>query len=644
MNGRKLNPVVLIVTGTLVFVVAVYMMISAPGAYPQDPDVTLPEPITLDNLDEALATENVDRVIINPKSNRILIYILDPVEPSEEDETPAPNLRIETVIYGEGYEGNVTENLISIARANDFHVEVASGESGFFEIFLSFLPLILIGGFIFFLVRRAQQNNANGGVGGAIPFGKSKAKRAPMLSPIKFTDVAGMDEAIEDMREIKEFLAFPEKYKQLGAKIPKGVILVGPPGTGKTLLARATAGEAGVPFFSVSGSEFVEMFVGVGASRVRDTFDEARKNAPSVLFIDEIDAIGRHRGSGMGGSHDEREQTLNQILTEMDGFESRTNVIVIAATNRPDILDPALTRPGRFDRKIVVDAPDVLGREKILGVHAKGKPFDKDVDLASIARQTAGFTGADLENVLNEAAILAAKRDKKMIGHKEIEDSFDRVIAGAERRTRVMSENTKRVIAYHETGHALVGYALKHANHIQKITIISRGMSLGHTQSFPEEDQFLHTRTQLLDQIAMSLGGNAAEELVFGEPTTGASNDIQKATEIARNMIEKYGMSENIGRVGYGSDQMFLGRDMTQSKKYSEAVAAKIDKEVSRTNNQEYLIARQILEANRPAMERMVAALLERETVSGSEIDLMFEDVLKDGWIRTKDGVKPETD
>ena len=655
MDGRKRNKMFLFVLAGLAGLMLLSMVINTPNKSSDSGLSEMPEPVSLANLDEFLAEENIDKVAIDQRNNVLFIYILyESIQIDETEETKEPVesaqpvilVRIEKLAYTEGYEGDLTKNLIISSRENDFQLEIRSVETGILDVLMAFLPLIIIFGFLFWWIRRSQKNAAGaGGVGGAAFKIPTRAKRVMLPPSVKFADVAGMDEAVEDMQEIKDFLKFPEKFKMLGARTPRGVLLTGPPGTGKTLLARATAGEAEVPFFTISGSEFVELYVGVGASRVRDFFAEAKKNSPSVVFIDEIDAVGRQRGSGVGGSNDEREQTLNQILTEMDGFDTNTGILVIAATNRPDILDPALLRPGRFDRKIVIDRPDVLGREKILAVHAKGKPFEYDVDFSLVARQTAGFTGADLENLLNEAALLAVHRDKKQIGRKEVEDSFDKLIAGSERKTRVMTEATKRVIAYHETGHALVGYALKHANPVQKITIISRGMSLGHTQSLPAEDQFLHTRNQLLDHIAMSLGGNAAEELVFGEPTTGASNDIQKATEIARSMVENYGMSAKLGRVGYGSQgQMFLGRDFTQSKKYSEAVAALIDEEVRLISERAYQEARQIIEANRPAMDRMAEALLERETVSGQDIDEMFEGVLKDGWIRTEEGVRPKTD
>ena len=458
-----------------------------------------------------------------------------------------------------------------------------------------------------------------GGGRGCCNFGKSKAKLVTKDTPkTTFADVAGADEAVEELHEIKDFLQNPAKYQALGAKIPKGVLLFGPPGTGKTLLARAVAGEAGVPFYSISGSDFVEMFVGVGASRVRDLFEQAKANAPAIVFVDEIDAVGRHRGAGMGGGHDEREQTLNQLLVEMDGFDAKGGVILIAATNRPDILDPALLRPGRFDRQIAVDRPDMEGRKAILRVHAKGKPFAPDVDLDAVARRTPGFTGADLANVINEAALLTARNDKRAITNDSLEESIDRVIAGPERRTRAMSDKEKKITAYHEGGHALVAYALPHLDPVHKVTILPRGRSLGHTLVLPTEDKYTQTRAEMIDTLAYALGGRAAEELVFHEPTTGAGNDIEKATALARAMVTQYGMSAKLGAVKYGTDgdEPFLGRDMGHERDYSDAVAADIDAEVRALIELAHDEAWEILVEYRDVLDNLVLELIEKETLS----------------------------
>jgi cell division protease FtsH len=448
---------------------------------------------------------------------------------------------------------------------------------------------------------------------------------------VKFEDVAGVDEAVEELREIEEFLENPAKFQAVGAKIPKGVLLYGPPGTGKTLLARAVAGEAGVPFFSISGSDFVEMFVGVGASRVRDLFEQAKKNSPAIIFVDEIDAVGRHRGAGLGGGHDEREQTLNQMLVEMDGFDARTNVIMIAATNRPDILDPALLRPGRFDRQVGVDAPDLKGRHKVLDVHAKGKPIAPDVNLEAIARRTPGFTGADLANVLNEAALLTARREKQQIGSSEVDEAIDRVIAGPQRRTRVMNDHDKRVTAYHEGGHALVAAAMNHTDPVTKVTILPRGRALGYTMVMPQEDRYSKTRNQLLDNLAYSMGGRIAEELVFGDPSTGASNDISQATEIARQMVTEFGMSTKVGsvRLAGSSGEVFLGRDMGHGREYSEQVASVVDQEVRGLMDNALAEATTALSQNRALLDALALELLDKETLGEVELAEIFKDVVK---------------
>jgi cell division protease FtsH len=502
-----------------------------------------------------------------------------------------------------------------------YNVQVPSGNS-LLSVIFSFVPYILIILIFFFLLNQMQ-----GGGSRVMNFGKSKAKLITKDTPkTTFADVAGADEAIEELQEIKEFLQTPGKFQAIGAKIPKGVLLYGPPGTGKTLLARAVAGEAGVPFYSISGSDFVEMFVGVGASRVRDLFEQAKANAPAIVFVDEIDAVGRHRGAGFGGGHDEREQTLNQLLVELDGFDVKGGVIVIAATNRPDILDPALLRPGRFDRQIVVAQPDLAGRKGILRVHARGKPFADGVELDLIARRTAGFTGADLANVINEAALLTARANGTKITMAALEESIDRVMAGPERKSVLLSEKERKLIAYHEGGHALVGHALPNADPVHKITIIPRGRALGYTASAPQEDKFLVTRSEMMDQLAMLLGGRTAEELVFHEPTTGAANDIEKASQIARGMVTEYGMSERLGarKFGHGDSEPFLGREMAHTRDYSEEIASTIDEEVRRLIEAAHDEAWEILVAYREVLDDLVLQLMDKETLSRDEVLRIF--------------------
>jgi cell division protease FtsH len=502
-----------------------------------------------------------------------------------------------------------------------------SGDSILLSLLVNLLPIAIL--VILLLLFMSQMQ---GGGSRVLNFGKSKAKMITKDTPkTTFADVAGADEAVQELYEIKDFLQNPAKYQALGAKIPKGVLLFGPPGTGKTLLARAVAGEAGVPFYSISGSDFVEMFVGVGASRVRDLFEQAKSNAPAIVFVDEIDAVGRHRGAGMGGGHDEREQTLNQLLVEMDGFDTKGGVILIAATNRPDILDPALLRPGRFDRQIPVDAPDMEGRKAILRVHAKGKPFTPDVDLDSVARRTPGFSGADLANVINEAALLTARHEKRAISNFQLEESIDRVIAGPERRSRAMSDNEKKITAYHEGGHALVAYALPHSAPVHKVTILPRGRSLGHTLVLPTEDKYTQTRAEMIDTLAYALGGRAAEELVFHEPTTGAGNDIEKASGLARAMVTQYGMSSKLGAVKYGTsgDEPFLGRNMGHEKDYSDAVAADIDSEVRALIELAHDEAWEILVEYRDVLDDMVLELMEKETITQEDMDRICARVQK---------------
>ena len=506
----------------------------------------------------------------------------------------------------------------------------------------SVLPtVIMLVVFIYFMRRMGSQN------GQAMSFGKTKALTAEGERPkVKFSDVAGIDEAVEELQEVRDFLSEPERYRKMGAKIPHGVLLVGPPGTGKTLLAKAVAGEAGVPFFSISGSDFVEMFVGVGASRVRDLFKQAKEAAPCIIFIDEIDAVGRQRGAGLGGGHDEREQTLNQLLVEMDGFEDNSAVILIAATNRPDILDPALLRPGRFDRRVTVDRPDVSGRQKILGVHAANKPLASDVDLERIAKITPGFTGADLANLMNESALLAARRRKEKVGRDEVEEAMERVMAGPERKSRVMSQKEREVIAFHESGHALVGHVLENSDPIHKISIIARGQALGYTMQVPEEDHFLSSRDEMLDQIAVLLGGRTAEELFCGDITTGASNDLERATKIAREMVTRYGMSEELGTQVFGEAQheVFLGRDYAQKNDYSAETAKRIDDEIERIMREAHDRAREVLSARGDQMRTMAEVLLERETVEGPAVDALLDGTW-DQYVaeHLEEGGKPKT-
>jgi cell division protease FtsH len=516
-------------------------------------------------------------------------------------------------------------NAINAADPSDGFNDVVP-QASWFDGFLSLMiPLLLLGLLFWFLLSSAQ-----GGGSKVMQFGKSKAKLVSKESPtVTFADVAGADEAIEEMQEIKDFLKDPTKFQAVGARIPKGVLLYGPPGTGKTLLARAVAGEAGVPFYSISGSDFVEMFVGVGASRVRDLFNQAKENSPAIIFIDEIDAVGRHRGAGMGGGHDEREQTLNQMLVEMDGFDPKVNVIVIAATNRPDILDPALLRPGRFDRQIGVDAPDLKGRQRILEVHGRGKPLADGVDLEVVARKTPGFTGADLANVLNEAALLTARSNAQLIDNRALDEAIDRVIAGPQRRTRVMKDKERLITAYHEGGHALAAAAMNHTDPVTKVTILPRGKALGYTMVLPLDDKYSVTRNELQDQLTYAMGGRVAEEIVFHDPTTGASNDIEKATNIARKMVTEYGMTMQLGpvKLGAASGEVFMGRDMGHGREYSESIAERVDAEVRALIEQAHNEAYQVISDNRDVLDKLALELLEKETLDHLQLAEIFSEV-----------------
>lgn len=529
-------------------------------------------------------------------------------------------------ITGQGVElQNLLQEKTDAGQLPGGYNVVVPSENLLVTLFISLLPFALLILLMVFIFSQMQ-----GGGGRLMNFGKSKAKAITKDMPqTTFEDVAGADEAVEELVEIKDFLSDAERFQKVGAKIPKGVLLYGPPGTGKTLLARAVAGEAGAPFYSISGSDFVEMFVGVGASRVRDLFEQAKANAPAIIFIDEIDAVGRHRGAGLGGGHDEREQTLNQMLVEMDGFDVTGGVILIAATNRPDILDPALLRPGRFDRQIAVERPDLNGRYEILKVHAKGKPITDDIDLMAVARRTPGFTGADLANVLNEAALLTARSDKTFIDDEALDEAIDRVIAGPQKRTRVMDEHEKTITAYHEAGHALVAAALPGNDPVHKITIMPRGRALGYTMVLPDQDKYSTTRSEMLNQLAYMLGGRAAEELIFHDPTTGAANDIEKATSVARSMVTQFGMTERLGAIKYGQEQseVFLGRDMGHMRDYSEEVAAAIDEEVRGFIEAAHQEAYDVLVNNREILDAMVLALLERETLDKAEIEEIFAEL-----------------
>jgi cell division protease FtsH len=587
---------------------------------------------------ELLAGDTVDHALVVDGDQRVVLelnkkYVTDAGTDDEQDHGEKVEF-----FYVEPQGDEVAEAVKSADPADGYDSEVP--QPSFWGSMLSFIiPFLLIGIVFWFILSRMQGGGRNGVMG----FGKSKAKMITKDMPqVTFADVAGVDEAVEELHEIKEFLAEPDKFQAVGAKIPKGVLLYGPPGTGKTLLARAVAGEAGVPFYSISGSDFVEMFVGVGASRVRDLFEQAKNNAPAIIFIDEIDAVGRHRGAGMGGGHDEREQTLNQMLVEMDGFDVKTNVILIAATNRPDILDPALLRPGRFDRQVAVEAPDLKGREHILKVHAQGKPMVDTIDLNAVARRTPGFTGADLANVLNEAALLTARSGAQLIDDRALDEAIDRVIAGPQKRTRVMKVKEQKITAYHEGGHALVAAAMRYTDPVTKVTILPRGRALGYTMVMPTEDKYSTTRNELLDQLAYAMGGRVAEEIVFHDPTTGASNDIEKATATARKMVTEYGMSEKVGaiKIGSGSSEPFMGRDAGHGREFSEAVAGTVDHEVRKLVEAAHDEAWQVLTQYRDVLDDLVLRLLERETLNQAELAEVFASVEKrparDVWLSSE--------
>lgn len=574
------------------------------------------EPLSISEVARDVQAQKINRILVEKDDKIVVIYGTgeDAIERISHKE-PSSTLVEQLINLGVSSEALFSGKIKVEARP-------PSAWSGFLASALYILPIIFMAGILWFIFRQAQGSNNQ-----AMSFGKSRARMFTGENPtVTFDDVAGVDEAKEELREIVEFLQEPEKFIQLGARIPKGVLLVGAPGTGKTLMAKAVSGEAGVPFFSISGSEFVEMFVGVGASRVRDLFEQAKRHAPCIIFVDEIDAVGRHRGAGLGGSHDEREQTLNQMLVEMDGFDTDTNVIMVAATNRPDILDPALLRPGRFDRRVMLDRPDMKGREEILAVHVKGKPLDPDVDLGSLARGTPGLVGADLENLINEGALLAARRDKKSIGQEELEEAIERVVMGPERKSRLISDEEKRIIAYHEAGHAVVGNAIAEADPVQKVTIIGRGEAGGITWFRPDEDRMLQSRKKLMATLAYALGGRVAEEEVFDDITSGASSDLEQVTGMARMMVTRLGMSEGLGLMTYGKKEelIFLGREISEQRDYSDAVAEKIDAEVRKLVDTAYKTAKKILKKHRKELNAVAEELIEKESINRKEFEAIF--------------------
>lgn len=608
MDFKKIarNPIVYVIMVGVLLVVGFSLISSLGGA----------KQISTQQGLELLKGGTVTKVLNTDGDQRVDMTLSQPFEGSTNVQ-----------FYYVGARANEVVSAVNDAKPSDGFNDAVPRASWFDGFISLIIPILLLGLLFWFLLSSAQ-----GGGSKVMQFGKSRAKLVTKETPtVTFQDVAGADEAIEELQEIKDFLKEPSKFQAVGARIPKGVLLYGPPGTGKTLLARAVAGEAGVPFYSISGSDFVEMFVGVGASRVRDLFNQAKESAPAIIFIDEIDAVGRHRGAGLGGGHDEREQTLNQMLVEMDGFDPKANVIVIAATNRPDILDPALLRPGRFDRQIGVDAPDLQGRKKILEVHGRGKPLADGVDLEVVARKTPGFTGADLANVLNEAALLTARSNAQLIDNRALDEAIDRVLAGPQRRTRVMKDKEKLITAYHEGGHALAAAAMNYTDPVTKVTILPRGRALGYTMVLPVDDKYSVTRNELLDQMTYAMGGRVAEEIVFHDPTTGASNDIEKATGIARKMVTEYGMTTDVGpvKLGGSSGEVFMGRDMGHGRDYSESIAERVDKQVRNLIEQAHNEAYQVINDNRDILDRLALELLEKETLDHLELEKIFRDVKK---------------
>ena len=609
MNAKRIfrGPIIWIVAAVVFVIIALNLL--GQSGYRQ---VTTEEGLAY------LSQDKVQSAVINDTEQRVDLTLKSP------DATYGSLVQF---YYSTPRGSDIVEAVTDANLEGGYDDEVAQQNTLLVSLLYSFLPIVLIGLFFWWMLSRMQ-----GGAGGVMNFGKSKAKVVSKDHPkVTFADVAGEDEAIEELQEIKEFLREPAKFHAVGAHIPKGVLLYGPPGTGKTLLARAVAGQAGVPFFSISGSDFVEMFVGVGASRVRDLFEQAKAAAPAIIFIDEIDAVGRHRGAGLGGGHDEREQTLNQLLVEMDGFDPNTSVILIAATNRPDILDPALLRPGRFDRQVAVEAPDLAGRAAILRVHAQGKPMSKNVDLDLVARRTPGFTGADLANVLNEAALLTARSNAQLIDNRALDEAIDRVIAGPQKRSRVMKDRERLVTAYHEAGHAVAAASMNYTDPVTKVTILPRGRALGYTMVLPLDDKFQKTRNELLDELTYSMGGRVAEEIVFHDPTTGAANDIEKATKTARRMVTEFGMSSRVGAVKLGDEQgeVFLGRDMGHTRDYSDEVAHTVDDEVRSFIESAHDEAYQVLNTNREVLDLLAKELLEKETLNQPELDRIFAGVTK---------------
>ena len=604
MGGNRWAGNTFIYVIIFVAVIAIFFTLFSPGESAQETSLTQVLEMAKRNEITRIVVDG-DRLIVTPR--------LTPNQPLIATKEPGTSI----------FDVLASEDIRPAEMGIQIQVKQSGGIGSLFGILLQFLPLIFFGAILLFMMRQAQGTNNQ-----AMGFGRSRARLITSNRPtVTFAAVAGVEESKAELQEIVEFLKYPERFLALGAHIPKGVLMVGQPGTGKTLLSRAVAGEAGVPFFSISGSEFVEMFVGVGAARVRDLFDQAKRNAPSIVFVDEIDAVGRHRGAGLGGGHDEREQTLNQILVEMDGFDTNTNVIIIAATNRPDILDPALLRPGRFDRRVVLDLPDINGRVAILKVHCAGKPLAEDVNLDEVAHATPGFSGADLANLVNEAAILAARRDKKEVGPDEFAESVDRVTLGPERRTRVISQKEKEIVAYHEGGHALVGHVLPLADPVQKISIISRGLAAGYTRSVPEEDRIFVSREQFLDRMAMALGGRVAEEITFGDVTTGAGNDLEQVTRMARAMVTRYGMSNKLGPRTFGKtdELIFLGREISEQRDYSERVAQEIDDEVHGLILEAYTHAKKVLSEHYSKLVQIARYLIQNETVEGKALRDLFD-------------------